>query len=104
MRALALALALAACATPVERGPIALDALIADARAYVTQRYRPNELPAALIADLTAAGFQCQDRASGSECGRADPAFATCFDVYTVQIDAAVVRAEMNRRCLGGRP
>lgn len=98
-----LALALAACATPAPaREPIGIDALVADAPGYVAQRYRADELPAALIADLTAADFRCQHSAAGSECGRTQHAFASCFDVVTVRISPTEpVQAEKNRRCLG---
>lgn len=104
MRSAALALVLAGCAAPITRDPIGIDALVADAPAYVAQRYRANELPEALIADLTAAGFQCQHSTTSAECGRADHAFASCFDVYTVQITVGAVRAEKNRRCMGAQP
>ncbi|WP_395644714.1 hypothetical protein [Terricaulis sp.] len=80
---------------------IAVDALIVDAQGYVAGRYRPEELPAALIADLTAEGFTCQHSATASQCGMSHHAFGSCFDVYDVQITAESVTAEKNRRCLG---
>lgn len=110
MRIAFLALALAACATdatpartPTVRAPFAVDALIADAPAYVASRYQREELPAALIADLAAADFQCQHSATMSACGRTQHAFASCFDVVSVRIGADTVTAETNRRCLGAR-
>jgi hypothetical protein len=83
----ALALMLAACAAPPQqlaRGPIAIDALAA-----------------ALIADLTAQEFQCQNSATVSECGNARHAFASCWDVVNVRIEAERITAERNRRCMG---
>jgi len=100
----ALALMLAACAAQaehVERGPIAIDALVENAQAYVDQRYARDELPAALIADLTVQEFQCQHSATVSECGNARHAFASCWDVVNVRISAERVTAERNRRCMG---
>lgn len=97
-----LALAIAACASQA-RGPFSVDALVADAPAYVAARYQRVELPAALIADLTAEAFQCQHRAMMSECGRSRHAFASCWDVVTVRISAEDVRAEQNRRCMGAQ-
>ena len=99
----ALALALAACASP-GRQPFAVDALVADASAYVAARYQPGELPAALIADLRAEEFQCQHAATMSECGRARHAFGSCYDVVDVRISAVRVEAEQNRRCMGAQP
>lgn len=97
------ALALAGCVTSSpQRAPLSVDALIANAPAYVAQRYRPSELPSALIADLTAIDFQCQHSATASECGRAQHAFASCWDVVTVRISAtAPVEAGQARRCMG---
>ena len=97
----ALSLALAACAAAPERAPFSVDALVADAPAYVASRYQRRELPAALIADLTAEDFQCQHGATTSECGSSRHAFASCFDIVTVRINAETVAAEKNRRCLG---
>jgi hypothetical protein len=104
------AMLLAACAAaePQQARPreqISIDALVADAPAYVASRYAPSELPAALIADLTAQDFQCQHSATMSECGSARHAFASCFDVVTVRISAtAPIEAEQNRRCMGANP
>jgi hypothetical protein len=98
-----LARALAACASRA-REPFSVDALVADAPAYVAARYRPGELPSALIAELTAEEFQCQHSATMSECGRARHAFASCFDVVDVRIAAESVQAEQNRRCMGAQP
>lgn len=99
---------LAACAgapdSPPVRAPFSVDALVADAPAYVASRYARSELPAALIADLTAEEFQCQHSATASECGRTRHAFGTCFDVVNVSIAADTVTAQQNRRCLGARP
>jgi hypothetical protein len=104
MRAAWLALGLAACASaPPERGPLVLDALLADATGYVAERYAGDEKPAALIADLTAEEFQCQHSATASECGRARHAFASCWDVISVRIDATRVTAQSNRRCMGAQ-
>lgn len=93
-----------ACATPQPRADFSVDALVADAPAYVAARYRGRALPSALIADLTAAGFHCQHSATASECGRSQHAFAACFDVVSVRIFAgAPAQAEKNRRCLGAQ-
>lgn len=101
-----LMLALAACApvqaqTPPARDRISIDALVANAQGYVSGRYSANELPAALIADLTAEGFDCQHSATASQCVMAQEANAACFDVYEVQISTQAVSAEKNRRCMG---
>ena len=102
--AAALILLLPACATAQEaRAQISIDALVADAPGYVAARYRRDELPAALIADLTAQEFQCQHSATASECGRTQHAFASCFDVVTVRISDNAVEAAQNRRCLGAQ-
>jgi len=93
----------AACASSVAREPFSVDALVADAGGYVASRYERSELPAALIADLTAEEFQCQHSATMSECGSARHAFASCWDVVTVRISADVVTAERNRRCMGAQ-
>jgi hypothetical protein len=98
-----LILALPACAAAPPREQISIDQLVADAPAYVAARYRANELPAALIADLSAQDFQCQHSATQSECGRSRHAFASCFDVVTVRIGAERVAAEQNRRCMGAQ-
>jgi hypothetical protein len=99
----ALAALLAACASNA-REPFSVDALVADAPAYVAARYEAGELPAALIAELTAEEFQCQHSAAISECGRARHAFASCWDVVDVSISAAGVQASQNRRCMGAQP
>ena len=57
-----------------------------------------------LIADLEAEEFQCQHSATASECGRSRRAFASCWDVIAVRINAARVSAEQNRRCMGVTP
>lgn len=103
IRVALLCVALAACASAPERAPFSIDALVADAPAYVAGRYERSELPAALIADLTAAEFHCQHSATMSECGSARHAFASCFDVVTVRISAETVTAEQNRRCMGAQ-
>jgi hypothetical protein len=107
LRAAFLVLAVGACASEAReqqaREPLSVDALVADAPAYVEARYQAGELPAALIADLTANDFECQHGATMSECGRAQHAFASCWDVVTVRISADAVRAEQNRRCMGAR-
>jgi hypothetical protein len=95
--------ALTACASQA-REPLSVDALVADAPAYVAARYRSGELPGALIAELTAADFQCQHSATMSACGRARYAFGSCFDVVDVRIQAESVQAEQNRRCMGAQP
>lgn len=97
-----LVLAVAACASQA-REPFSVDALVADAPAYVAARYQRSELPAALIADLTAEEFQCQHTAAMSECGRSRHAFASCSDVVSVRISAEAVRADQNRRCMGAQ-
>lgn len=101
---LALAFVLSACAATQAREPIFIDALVADAPGYVASRYQRSVLPAALIADLTAQEFQCQHSATMSECGSAQHAFGSCFDIVTVRISAETVTAEKNRRCLGAQP
>jgi hypothetical protein len=98
---LALSLALAACAAAPERERFSIDALVADAPGYVASRYHRNELPAALLADLTAEEFQCQHSATISECGSSRHAVGSCFDVVSVTITAEAVTAVKNRRCLG---
>ena len=98
---LALSLALTACAATPQRERFSIDALVADAPGYVASRYHRNELPAALIADLTAEEFQCQHSATISECGSSRHAFGSCFDIVSVTITAETVTAEKNRRCLG---
>lgn len=96
---------LGACASAPVRAPLDVSALIADAPAYVAARYEAREMPAALVSDLTAAGFECTHRATMSECVQTQQAFASCFDISIVRISAnAPVYAERNRRCLGARP
>lgn len=83
------------------REPFSVEALVANAGVYVAERYVPRELPAALIADLTSADFQCQESAADSECTRVREAAAPCFDVVSVRITADNVAAEQDRRCMG---
>jgi len=95
---------LAACATPTEaqtRVPFSVEAIVADASAYVASRYQPSELPSALIADLEAAEFQCQHSAAGSECTLTRRAGGVCFDVARVDITANSVSADQRRLCMG---
>jgi hypothetical protein len=94
------AFALAACAS-APREPFSVDALVADAPAYITARYQGDELPAALIADLEAASFQCQQSETVSECGHSQRAHGSCFHITTVRIEAERARAERNTRCMG---
>jgi hypothetical protein len=94
------AFALAACAS-APREPFSVDALVADAPAYVAARYQGDELPAALIGDLEAAEFRCEHSATLSECGRSRHAYASCWTVETVRIEAERVRADRNTRCMG---
>jgi len=101
--AVSLILLLPACAAAQPREQISIDQLIADAPTYVAARYRSDELPAALIADLTAQDFQCQHSATQSECDRSRHAFASCFDVVTVRIGPGRVDADQNRRCMGAQ-
>lgn len=99
------ALLLGACASAPVRAPLDVRALIADAPAYVSARYEAGELPAALVSDLNAAGFECTHHATMSECAQTQQAFASCFDVSIVRISATEpVYAERNRRCMGARP
>lgn len=91
----------AACASSAALEPFSVDDLVANAPNYVASRYERSELPAALINDLTAAGFECQHSAAGSACTRAREAFASCFDVITVDVTADAVTAESARRCMG---
>lgn len=96
---------LGACASAPVRAPLDVNALIADAPAYVASRYEARDLPAALVSDLTAAGFECVHHATMSECSDTQQAFASCFDISIVRISVnAPVHAERNRRCLGARP
>ncbi|ANP45226.1 hypothetical protein [Candidatus Viadribacter manganicus] len=105
IRGLVLVAALAACASaPAPREPFSTTALLIDAQGYVASRYEPHELPAALIADLTAQDFQCHHSATMSECSSALHAFASCFDVIIVQINAEIVSAVNNRHCMGAQP
>lgn len=93
-------LALAACASAA-REPFSVTAFVAEAPSYVAARYRASELPQALIADLEANDFTCRHGSNFSECGASRHAFATCFDVITVRIEAERVEAAQNRRCMG---
>lgn len=87
------------------RPPLDVRALIADAPAYVSAHYQPRELPATLVRDLTAAGFECVHHATMSECTQTQHAFASCFDISIVRISATEpVYAQRNRRCMGARP
>ncbi|HVK81771.1 MAG TPA: hypothetical protein VM915_14280 [Verrucomicrobiae bacterium] len=98
-------LMLGACASAPTRAPLDVDALVADAPAYVAAHYQARELPAALVSDLTTAGFDCVHHATMSECSETHQAFASCFDVSIVRISAnEPVYAERNRRCMGARP
>ncbi|MEQ1491377.1 MAG: hypothetical protein ABL932_12595 [Terricaulis sp.] len=83
------------------RAAFSVEALVADAPAYVASRYAQSELPSALVADLTAASFTCQHSASGSECTRSREASPVCFDVVRVDITADAVTADQNRLCMG---
>lgn len=98
-----LALALAACASSDKREPFALGELIEDAPAYVAQRYDRDEMPGALVEELEAHAFRCEQSGEAIACGRTREAFASCFDVVTVRIRAEAVSAESNRRCTGVR-
>jgi hypothetical protein len=87
------------------RAPLDLEALVADAPGYVAARYPAVDLPDALARDLAIAGFTCQTSAAATDCSRAELAFASCFDVWSVRIAAgAPVHAEVNRRCMGAMP
>jgi hypothetical protein len=87
------------------RAPIDLEALVADAPGYVAARYPAGDLPDALARDLAIAGFACETSATATDCSRAELAFASCFDVWSVRIAAgAPVHAEVNRRCMGVTP
>lgn len=97
-----LLLALSNAALAQTREPFSVDALVANASAYVQARYASSDLPSALIADLNAAGFQCQQSGSGSECTRSTEAGGPCFDVTNVSISAEGVAADKNRLCMGG--
>lgn len=83
------------------RAAFSVEALVANAPAYVAGRYAQSELPSALIADLAAAGFECQHSASGSACTRSREASPVCFDVVRVDISADGVSADQNRLCMG---
>jgi hypothetical protein len=108
LRAGVLLVAIAACTTPTlapPRAAFSFDAMLGNAPAYVAERYESGELPSALIADLTADGFTCENSATMTQCSRTTPASPVCFDVAIVRIsNAAPVYAEQNRRCLGARP
>lgn len=102
---LASLLMLAACASASVRAPLDVDALMADAPAYVATRYDAGALPADLVSDLNAAGFECVHRATMSECTLTQHAFASCFDISVVRISATEpVHAARTRRCMGARP
>ena len=105
MRTLSIiAVCLLACAgvsAAQTRAAFSVEALVANAPAYVASRYAQSELPSALIADLTAARFECQHSASGSECTRSREATPVCFDVVRVSITAEAVSADQNRLCMG---
>lgn len=98
--------ALAACASPApQREAFSFEALRADAPGYVAQRYDRDDLPSALIADLTADGFTCQHSATMSECSRSTRTSPVCFNVAIVRLsNAAPVYAEQNPRCMGANP
>ena len=83
------------------RAVFSVEALVANAPAYVAGRYAQSELPSAFIADLNAVGFECQHSASGSECTRSREASPVCFDVVRVSITASAVSADQNRLCMG---
>lgn len=83
------------------RSAFSVEALVADASRYVAARYAPSELPAALITELTAAGFECRQSAAGGECTRTREAAAPCFDVTRVDISSDGVSADQNRLCMG---
>lgn len=83
------------------RAAFSVEALVANAPAYVASRYAESEIPSALIADLSAASFECQHSASGSQCTRSREASPVCFDVVRVDITATAVSADQNRLCMG---
>ena len=83
------------------RAEFSVEALVENAPTYVASRYARSELPAALIADLTAAGFECQNSATASACTRSREASPVCFDVVRVDITADSVSADQNRLCMG---
>jgi len=94
----------AACATLAQaqtRTPFSVESVVPDANGYVAARYQASELPAALIADLEAAEFDCRHSAAGSECTRSRQASEPCFDVVRVDITTESVRADQNRLCMG---
>jgi hypothetical protein len=110
---LALLLAAGACQqtlsspAPAQQAPASfnVEALLADASGYAAQRYSSSAMPDALVSDLEAAGFECQSRATISECTHTRPAGGVCFDVTGVRIDrSGAISAERNRRCLGAQP
>lgn len=88
-----------------ERQPFSLDALFANPAGYVSQHYQRSQLPAALIADLTSANFECQHSAQSSVCGRSRRA-GNCFYTDTVRIysDKPVEAARDQPRCMGVLP
>ncbi len=98
--ALVAVLALAACAS-APREPFSVEAFVANAQGYVQNRFSADELPHGVIADLEANDFTCRHGANFSECGSSRHAFATCFDVISVRIEAARIDASQDRRCMG---
>jgi hypothetical protein len=102
---------LAGCAAPAEpvavpaRAAFSAEALFASAQTYVANRYQRSELPSALISDLTAAGYECQNSAAGSRCTHMRQQSPTCFYADTVDIDTALnVRTHSDPRCMGVTP
>lgn len=85
---------------PTPATPFSLEALRADPARYVDQHYAGTDMPTALATDLTTQGFTCTPRETATECVLAQPAFASCFDVWSVRIEMAV-QVEVNRRCTG---
>ncbi len=104
---------LAGCAAPAEpvvtpmtpqRGPFSVDALFSNPTLYLANHYQRSELPASLISDLTAAGFECQHSAAGSRCTHMRRA-SRCFFADSVDIDAALnVVTRSEPRCMGVLP
>lgn len=108
---LALAL-LAGCAAPAEpvaapppqRGPFSVDALFSNPTLYLANHYLRGEVPALLISDLTAAGFECLHSAAGSRCTHVRHA-SNCFFADSVDIDSALnVVTRSEPRCMGVLP
>lgn len=107
------ALSLAACAAAPApgptRAPFSLEALLGDGPGYVASHYGADEIPDALIADLTAAGFTCTSTPAVRACTRVRPPAtpaSPCFYVDGVYVYAhAPVRIERGApRCLGAGP